>query len=97
MTENEEITKTFINTKTIDKYIDETIQAWGTARKASINNLVDNYGYYYEGGEDGEYSALDHLYEIVADREAVLKLFAEELSGIQDRILYSIETMKNGG
>ena len=97
MTENEEITKTFINTKTIDKYIDETIQAWGTARKASINNLVDNYGYYYEGGEDAEYSALDHLYEIVADRETVLKLFAEELSGVQDRILYSIETMKNGG
>ncbi len=94
MTEDEKVTETFINTRTIDKYIDETIQAWGTARKASINNLVDNYGYYYEGGEDAEYTSLDHLYEIVGDRAEVLRLFMKELNGVQDRIHHALEMMK---
>jgi len=94
MTEDEKVTATFINALTIDKYIDETIKAWGTARKASINNLVDNYGYYYEGGEDAEYTSLDHLYEIVGDREEVLKLFMKELNGVQDRIHHALEMMK---
>ena len=94
LSENEKITGTFINEILIDRYIDKTIKAWATSKKANIDNLVDNYGYYYEGGEDAEYTSLDHLYEIVGDRAEVLRLFMKELNGVQDRIHHALEMMK---
>jgi hypothetical protein len=93
--ENEKITKTFINEIVINKYIDETIKAWATAKKAYIDNLVDNYGYYYEGGEDEEYTSLDLLHDTFANRVEVLRLFMKELNGVQDRIHHFLEMVED--
>jgi len=94
LSENEKITGTFINERLINKYIDETIKAWATSKKANIDNLVDNYGYYYEGGEDDDYTSLDHLHETFANRTEVLRLFMKELNGVQDRIHHFLEMMQ---
>ena len=94
LSENEKITGTFINEIVIDKYIDETIKAWSTSKKANIDNLVDNYGYYYEGREDDEYTSLDHLHDAFANKAEVLRLFMKELNGVQDRIHHFLEMMQ---
>jgi hypothetical protein len=95
LSENEKITGTFINEIVINKYIDETIKAWSTSKKANIDNLVDNYGYYYEGGEDEEYTSLDYLHETFTNRVEVLSLFMKELNGVQDRIHHFLEMMQD--
>jgi hypothetical protein len=95
LSENEKITGTFINEIVINKYIDKTIKAWSTSKKANIDNLVDNYGYYYEGGEDEEYTSLDYLHETFANRVEVLSLFMKELNGVQDRIHHFLEMMQD--
>lgn len=94
LSENEKITGTFINEILINKYIDGTIKARATSKKANIDNLVDNYGYYYEGGEDNEYTSLDHLHDAFANKAEVLRLFMKELNGVQDRIHHFLEMMQ---
>lgn len=81
----------FIDEKKLETFVDKTIKAWGTAKKADINNLVDFHGYYYEGGEDAEYTGVDHLWEIVSDRREILKDTITQLQGLKDKLEYSLE------
>lgn len=81
----------FVDEKKLEAFIDETIKAWGTASKASVDNLVVNHGYYYEGGEDPEYTEVDHFFEILADKKQILKDTITELQGLKDKLEYSLE------
>lgn len=81
----------FVDEKKLEAFIDETIKAWGTASKASVDNLVANHGYYYEGGEDPEYTEVDHFFEILADKKQILKDTITELQGLKDKLEYSLE------
>ena len=49
LSENEKITGTFINEILINKYIDGTIKAWATSKKANIDNVINiNHANYSE-------------------------------------------------
>ncbi len=78
----------FVDEKKLEAFIDETIKAWGTAAKASVDNLVVNHGYYYEGGEDPEYTEVDHFYEILSDKKEILDDTIKQFQGFKDKLEY---------
>jgi len=86
--------KNAVDTKTVDNHINETIKQWAKANKARIDDVADNYGYYYEGGPTPEYTNIDYEFDALDNSRAQLNHFVSELEYTIDRINHILEIIK---
>lgn len=86
--------KNAVDTKTVDEQIDKTIKQWAKSHKARLDDTVNNYGYYYEGGPTPEYDEVDHEFELLDMNRAQLNHFVSELQYTIDRVNNALSIIK---
>jgi hypothetical protein len=86
--------KMIINNNDLDKYINLSIENWANAKKANIDDTVNNFAYWYEGGETPEYTEVDYLNEEFQKNISQLKHYKSEIEFALDRINHALDSLK---
>jgi len=83
-----------IDNKKINKKIKSTIAQWSKAHKARLDDIENNFAYYYEGGVTEDYTSVDFDFEMLDNDKAQLQKFLDEMKYAIDRLEHTLDTVK---
>ena len=86
--------KDIMSEEQLDKLIQEFLQKWEKCEIASTKDAVENFEYYFQGGEAPDFNELDYSIEDFHNTKSLLEGYRKHLENKLEKINYTLSYVK---